>query len=1753
MALFTREELQAELDRKMRDEPIAQPTPEPPMFSMDELEAALEAKGIEPSEPERLYPDEPEGEIERPQHGIVDEAAFAIGRGTLRLGSSGMASAHALKTLLRGGAPEVIGGARGRMLTGLTKFDHSPTLTEESERLLAIAEHPDVQASGDWVGKPLSEQISYPGFYAVNLLEMVPQLLGATVAAAAGGPAASLLFLTASEGGAHYNEARKAGASDERAAVESVFVGGINAILEYIPIAAWLDKGPAAALKKKAISAGLRMLGKAGKFAKKAASTKAGRKAIGALSQAGMEAVTEALQEATGIAANDIADRAGADFFSWATSEEMARAGILGGVMGGIMGAAPGGQSDVQEQAPEAQKPPVAAASEAADAEAGVTPLSESEQATEAPTAPIEDSLAPKKADGELDYDNMSDDEFLARIRRGDRPTIADTERSPKKTASFPSVLAAVDFEGGVTAKEAGKNASNLERSDGIDAAKTYQLEFERLRNEARSAEKASQESELTEAPTAPIAEAEVAPKVGDTTSVMGNDAKLARMETDENGIRHELYEYPSKPGQPYQGAAIRSVDVDSGEVVSLTRYPKMADALAKLPDGVKPVSEPKPKASLTKPKAEAITVYHGTSESYQGPPSTVRHKRGDYVGTYFSQTRKGADLWATDPNRPAAGRVIKAQVRLENPASRADVDAAMAKLNKEDGGWDSATLTEELKERGFDGVIDSEVRNEIVVFDDSQIAQGPAKPAGLPSFVDSTGTRYVMDNKGRWNTEAGERVTSPAVAARVDAEYAKQQAKPKEPLAQYGESNKIVTTESKDAALKSIADKMKRLHTGLPVDMVAPLVTIGVYHFEAGARTFKDWSAKMIAEVGENIKPHLKAIWDRTQTSRKALDQDGVNAQAGKDMTIPPPDSPIPAEAAPAEAQMPDVREVGDHGLTETIDKWQGDRDVAAFDHDVNMRTHRDEIAEMVGEKRYGKKARMLDEAIHRYIDLKGKAAEEIAKYGDKVSDASRAVVNRSQNLTKKETAYAERMIAENAEIGARAKDAGVIRNVHENYTARIYRFSKKSMKRVMPKFSQTTARAKQRTLTSILEAESKGYELAVPTATEAQRVAADQTTQAMLDRNLVKMALKSGIFKRSQEAGYEPLKHPGLHTWVPRANIKEEDASGLNFFTAEDGTVWERIPLYALPHIAKHLNNALGTSMFEDVGTLKKAAEVSDALKRMIFVQSFFHHQAFFRSAALAGRGFNLVKGYEMGREAIMQKNPRLRELIHAELTIGLAQDFESIKTSEKSRIEALINDNAVGHVRDFMRDMRDRHMEHLFGKIGPYLKAWTALLEYDHLLAKYAPKIEAGTMTRQQVATIVAKRVNDDFGGLNLARMGRNKTIQSFLRTFLLAPDWTESNVRSMVKALVKVKPQDFDNPTNVFRRLRLATGPEGAAYRAMWSRVALKGGAITLAANLLMASIDDEDFFERYKRAWAEGNLRWLDVDVTPIYRFFTSLLGGTPDAQRKYFSIFGHTRDPIKFAVNPVRSLKHKLHPFGPGLALEAMTGEDYAQRPFTTNAEFFGLDPKGKLAGKTVKSPFKKGGPVTISKAVPFGIHSARRFLPIPAQQLVAFLAGEVDAFDAITKAAGLMTSTTYAKGAAWGNMDPEMQTVEASVALNDLFSAHKKLKEAKREYADRDAPMPADRARLLAVIEPAAKGIMLMRRAIDKGLAREGEAKITEEQISEITANVMSVVQEATAAMKKETSDRGRSFDGARKQSPQKRRKLTLPKANPK
>ena len=101
--------------------------------------------------------------------------------------------------------------------------------------------------------------------------------------------------------------------------------------------------------------------------------------------------------------------------------------------------------------------------------------------------------------------------------------------------------------------------------------------------------------------------------------------------------------------------------------------------------------------------------------------------------------------------------------------------------------------------------------------------------------------------------------------AGRVIAgERAQRATSPKSP--DYGATNAVVTREAYEKTLAAMRAKMGRLSAGLDPTLLADLAKIGAFHVEAGVRGFGRWAKAMLADAGEEIRPHLRTIWAETQ-----------------------------------------------------------------------------------------------------------------------------------------------------------------------------------------------------------------------------------------------------------------------------------------------------------------------------------------------------------------------------------------------------------------------------------------------------------------------------------------------------------------------------------------------------------------------------------------------------------------------------------------------------------------------------------------------------------------------------------------------------------------------------------------------------------------------------------------------------------------------------------------------------------------------
>ena len=74
---------------------------------------------------------------------------------------------------------------------------------------------------------------------------------------------------------------------------------------------------------------------------------------------------------------------------------------------------------------------------------------------------------------------------------------------------------------------------------------------------------------------------------------------------------------------------------------------------------------------------------------------------------------------------------------------------------------------------------------------------------------------------------------------------------------------NKLVTDERYEELKKRMKAKLGQLNAGVDPEMLAIGTEMAVYHIEKGARKFADYAKEMIADLGDAIRPYLKAFYN--------------------------------------------------------------------------------------------------------------------------------------------------------------------------------------------------------------------------------------------------------------------------------------------------------------------------------------------------------------------------------------------------------------------------------------------------------------------------------------------------------------------------------------------------------------------------------------------------------------------------------------------------------------------------------------------------------------------------------------------------------------------------------------------------------------------------------------------------------------------------------------------------------------------------
>ncbi len=619
---------------------------------------------------------------------------------------------------------------------------------------------------------------------------------------------------------------------------------------------------------------------------------------------------------------------------------------------------------------------------------------------------------------------------------------------------------------------------------------------------------------------------------------------------------------------------------------------------------------------------------------------------------------------------------------------------------------------------------------------------------------------------------------------------------------------------------------------------------------------------------------------------------------------------------------------------------------------------------------------------------------------------------IEASRALTDAERAEAELMRREYAQDAVTLQREGILDSLVENYVNHIWQLEGKRGKQS----SRFGARMKESLKRSIQEGYIAGMvdaELKPLTldAAKLRRIYEESKAKAISERQFLN-SIKHMVMRDGKRllAPMKDVRNDPDYNGKQSQRLANEPALRKYAYrgTTEEGAVLlEKMPLAIHNEGAKRLQSAIGTSAVRDIGVARKALKVTALGKNTLLSFSFFHHTALAKTAIyywvdprpIQIRGLGNV-GYRVGLDLIESGDPIVELLVKHGLTLS---------ASARVQFATELAQEALGDVEGYIEGITDKLglSETATGVVLSPIKTVRAAKRWwdTYLWRHYYTGLKAlagrgefyrnlkrhPNLSREDVARVTSRDINDNFGGLNWRVMGVDPTNVDLARLALLAPDWTLSNWRffyhaargmegdlrgGMAAALNYVqgkgpKPENMSSMADVQKAHNINKG----AGRYMM-RVILTLQGVVAAANIALWGTpfpqDEED-----KDKW------------------YMIKLPNTDEGGRHYYlDLHGHFFEPVRAVLDPYRWAKGKQSFLARGVQ-EQIQGRNWRD-------DYIGTV-KDLLEGKLYRSRYEQWPEAGFAgwKQIPNRvIHGASAFLPIPVRTGFDAARGERPAFE---------------------------------------------------------------------------------------------------------------------------------------------------------
>lgn len=465
------------------------------------------------------------------------------------------------------------------------------------------------------------------------------------------------------------------------------------------------------------------------------------------------------------------------------------------------------------------------------------------------------------------------------------------------------------------------------------------------------------------------------------------------------------------------------------------------------------------------------------------------------------------------------------------------------------------------------------------------------------------------------------------------------------------------------------------------------------------------------------------------------------------------------------------------------------GDRHLALSESTINARKWVREATKMVPDKR-------LQEAISNWIDTGGDEALLRTALAE-TKGRYKAGYERALALTEDEKTFARNLQSYFEDRLKDAQEAGILEEGIENYIHRMFEKESPWKQGVLAElrsgiFTGQPALAKKRVFEYDFEAEKAGL---YPVKSFIKRVAAYDLAlnKAIADRQAVKAIMQikmadgrpmidaAGIGKKiegqtgeteatiikptvkktdevnpqNHRGDYRSFDHPALRKWKWATT---DDAGNPIFVQGE---------VLVHPDAMNKVRALFGQSAIRQHPVGRAMLGLGSTVKQTMLDLSGFH----LVQITVHGwehRTFKPVKEIDF-------TNPDVRGLVRGGMVVGETTGRElfeeGLMGSSLTKYIPVIGPKAVAL------------KEWLFNEYIPRLKTATGLHALERNRAKF-PKL-----SEEELFHMTANQMNNAFGELNYAMMGRSKTMQDAARLTLLAPDFLEARAGFAGQALTK----------------------------------------------------------------------------------------------------------------------------------------------------------------------------------------------------------------------------------------------------------------------------------------------------------------------------------------------------------------------------